>query len=76
MAEPFRAFRYQNNFNVKCNKCQRVAKHYYRVPFGEFMYNFCSGECVESARQNYEVNKNIQPDLPERSPDFVEGMDE
>lgn len=76
MAEAFRANRYTTQSLTKCDQCGRVSHHIYRVPFGEFTYNLCSGECVERSRQNYESRKDIRfaPQV-EPSPDFVPGMD-
>lgn len=80
MTDSFRANRYQSKSLIKCNFCGRVAHHTYKIPFGEFTYNLCSGQCIETSRQNYEKNKNINfvdstlrsPDL---TPEMVEGMD-
>ena len=66
------ALRHENTFMKACDKCKRVSHHFYRVPFGEFMYNFCSGECIQRASENFEKNKNINFEVPvERSPDMI-----
>lgn len=72
-----KALRYTTDALIKCAYCGRVSHHIYKIPFGEFTYNLCSGQCVENARQNYEKNKDIKfTDSVELSPDYTgEDMD-
>lgn len=67
------ALRHQTKYLVKCDQCGRTAFHTYHVPFGDFVYKLCSGECVEKSRATYEEKKMIKFDNElERSPDFIE----
>lgn len=73
----FRSNRYTSKSLIRCDQCKRVAHHTYKVNFGGFLYNFCSGECTEVSRQNFEKNKNIVfVDSTPKSPDYLPEMDE
>ena len=59
MPDVIYAFRYHNKNKTKCAVCGVARNYYYRQPIGEEMYNFCSGSHLETAKQNFVKNQNI-----------------